>query len=459
MAPRVLVIGGVASGVGKTSITLGLLEALRRRGVVVQAFKVGPDFIDPGFHALVTGRPSANLDGWMCGRERVLETVARYAWGADLLVVEGAMGCFDGLDGTSEDGSTAQIAKWLGAPLVLVADVSAQSRTIAAVVLGIERFDPALRVSAVIANRVGGDVHARWVADAIRGCCEAEPLGAIRWTDDLRLPERHLGLVTAAEGPLTFERLRRLGDAVAEGVDLDRLLDLAAPLSVTIAPPKPRPEPIAVIGVARDAAFQFYYDENLARLEDAGARLVFWSPLADRDVPDADAFYFGGGYPELHARELSENQPVHHSIRAAVDAGLPIYAECGGLMYLAESLEDPDGARHRMVGILPGAVRMTPPRMTLAYAEIALTADAPLGGAGTTARGHSFHVSTLDPVPETVRRAYRVRSGDSVTHEGYLVGSALMSYVHVHFASNPDLAGAFVRAAAGARRSRHGDCV
>lgn len=453
MTARALVIAGVASGVGKTSITLGLLEALRRRGLAVQAFKVGPDFIDPGFHQIVTGRASANLDGWMCGRDRVLGTVARYASGADIAIVEGAMGCFDGCDGVSDDGSTAQIAKWLGSPVVLVVDGSAQSRSVAAVVLGFERFDPNLRIAGVVVNRVGGDTHAQWVGDAIAGSCQAALLGTIRWDEELRLPERHLGLVTAIEGTLTSERLRRLGDVVEAGVDIDRLLDIATLLPDGHAQERPRRRDADVtIGVARDAAFQFYYDENLRLLADAGARLVFWSPLAERDVPAVDGLYFGGGYPELHARQLAENHSLHNAVRQFVEAGRPVYAECGGLMFLAESLEDPDGAAHPMIGVLPSSVRMRPRRMTLGYTDVELSRDTLLGPAGARARGHEFHFSTLDPVPERVRRVYRVRVGDNVKVEGYVVGSALMSYVHLHFASNPDVATAFVDACRKAKR-------
>lgn len=450
-SPRVVVVAGVASGVGKTTVTLGLLEAFRRRGLIVQAFKVGPDFIDPGFHELITGRPSYNLDGWMCGRDHVLSTVAREAADADLVVIEGVMGCFDGVDGTSEEGSTAQVAKWLGAPVVLVIDARSQSRSAAAVVLGFERLDPDLRIGAVIANRVGGEVHARWVHDAIASCCHAVPVGAIKRDQALTLPERHLGLVTAAEGALTRELRQRLAETVERSVDLDRVFALAAPVSDTArASVATRPaQPRVRIGVARDTAFQFYYAENLYLLRAAGAELVFWSPQADAALPDVDGLYFGGGYPELHARALSANVAVHEVVRTFAEAGKPIYAECGGLMYLAEALEDLDGVTHPMVGLLPTTVRMRPRRLTLGYSEVVCTADVPIGGAGTAARGHEFHYSSLDPVPDSVSRVYRVsrrRGGERA--EGYLIGRTLMSYVHLHFASNPDIARWFVRSCA-----------
>ncbi|MBI4635171.1 MAG: cobyrinate a,c-diamide synthase [Candidatus Rokubacteria bacterium] len=449
---RVIVIAGVASGVGKTTMTLGLLEAYRRRGLAVQGFKVGPDFIDSGFHELVTGHPSYNLDGWMCGRERVLETVSTRSATADLVIVEGAMGCFDGVDGTSEDGSTAQIAKWLGAPVVLVVDASAQSRSVGAVVLGFERFDPALGIAGVILNRVGGDVHARWALEAVAGVCRAAPLGALASDPSLTLPERHLGLVTAVEGTLAPERRERLAAMVERSIDLDRLLALAAPLAAPAAR-RPRsdasPRPVR-IGVARDAAFQFYYAENLELLRAEGAELVFWSPLSARSLPDVDGLYLGGGYPEVHARRLAANAAIREAVGRFAEGGRPVYAECGGLMYLAEALEDLDGVPHPMVGLLPTTVGMVPRGLTLGYAEVVLTRDTPLGSAGTRARGHEFHYSTLGPVPASIPRAYRVQvRGGGERVEGYLIGRALMSYVHLHFASCPDLARGFVEACAG----------
>jgi cobyrinic acid a,c-diamide synthase len=482
MSARALVIAGVASGVGKTSITLGLLAALRRRGLVVQSFKIGPDFIDPGLHAVVTGRHSYNLDGWMCGRARVLATVARAAADADVAVIEGVMGCFDGVDGVTDEGSTAQIAKWLGAPVVLVVDAVAIARSAAALVLGFERFDPDLRIAGIIANRVGSPAHARWIADALRQHCHAESLGAIPYDPTLTLPERHLGLHTAAEGSLTADLTRRLADAIEAGADLDRLLALATPIAGTTgtvgvgglaearAPerpwprgaegtvPRPAPLPPATagrrtrIGVARDAAFQFYYAENLELLREAGAELVEWSPLADADVPDVDGLYLGGGYPEVHAAALADNASVRKAVRRFADAGRPIYAECGGLMFLAESLESVDGRVHPMVGLLPAAVRMRAHGLTLGYAEVELTAPCPLGAAGSVVRGQEFHASTLGPVPSHVRRVYRVRApGGGERAEGYLVGRVLLSYVHLHFASNPKLAAAFVDACAEGR--------
>jgi cobyrinic acid a,c-diamide synthase len=453
MNARAIVVAGAASGVGKTSITLGLLEAWRRRGLRVQAFKVGPDFIDPGLHAAVTGRPSFNLDGWMCGRDRVLACVSRAAADADVVVVEGVMGCFDGVDGTRDDGSTAQVAKWLQAPVLLVVDAAAASRSVAAVALGFERFDPELRVAAVVANRVAGATHARWVTEAIAASCRAVPLGAVAHDAGVVRAERHLGLVTAVEAPLGAEYRRRLADLVERSIDLDRLLALAEPVALPAPPPAETATARATIGVARDAAFQFYYAENLALLREAGARLVFWSPLADPAPPDADGLYFGGGYPELHAQSLADNGSMLKAVLAFAESGRPIYAECGGLMLLAESLEDMHGVPHAMVGLLPARVRMARDRLTLGYRQVELAMDGPLGAAGLVARGQEFHCSTLGAVPDRVRRIYRVTSPTGTTDaEGYMVGRAVMSYIHLHFASNPALPRAFVDACLEARR-------
>ncbi len=305
----VLVIAGVSSGVGKTTVTLGLLEALHRRGLTVQAFKVGPDFIDPAFHALATGRPSYNLDGWMCGRDQVMATVGERAAQADLALVEGVMGCFDGTDGLTEDGSTAQIAKWLGAPVVLV-----------------------LVLAGVIFNRVGGKVHRQWLAQAVTSACTARPLGALTSDPGVALPERHLGLVTAVEGGYSPEVRQRLAGLIEAHVDVDTLVGLARSGVRRRAPSARSASVSATIAVARDRAFQFYYPDNLQALERAGARLVFWSPMADQALPAADGLYIGGGYPELYGRELAANAPMLAAVRTFARSGRPVYAECGGLM-------------------------------------------------------------------------------------------------------------------------------
>ena len=443
-----LVIAGVSSGVGKTTVTLGLLEALHRRGLAVQAFKVGPDFIDPAFHALATGRPSYNLDGWMCGRDQVMATVGERAAQADLALVEGVMGCFDGTDGLTEDGSTAQIAKWLGAPVVLVLDAGALARSAAAVVLGFERFDPALALAGVIFNRVGGKVHRQWLTQAVTSACKARPLGALPSDAGVSLPERHLGLVTAVEGGYSPEVRQRLAALIETHVDVDTLVGLARSGVRRRAPNARAATVSATIAVARDRAFQFYYPDNLQALEHAGARLVFWSPMADQVLPAADGLYIGGGYPELYGRELAANAPMLAAVRTFARSGRPVYAECGGLMYLAESLTDLDGHVWPMAGVLPVPVVMERSRLVIGYREVTLTSAGPLGSAGTRARGHEFHCSRLGDIPAAVKRLYAVTDGGggSPRAEGFVIDGAVLSYVHLHFGSNPALAANFVEA-------------
>ena len=315
-----LVVAGVASGVGKTTLTLGLIEALRRRGLTVQPFKVGPDFIDPGFHALVSGRSSHNLDGWMCSEAHVRATVARRAADADLALIEGVMGCFDGRDATSDAGSTAEVAKWLGAPVVLVVDAGAMAKSAGAIVLGFEEFDPDLDLAGVVFNRVAGETHWKWLREAVSARCRAVPLGYLPRRDRLTLPERHLGPGDGGgAGVSPRSLLDELAGAIEATVDVDRLLSLArsrvapaaddfegAPVGRRrIEARRDRPR----IGVARDLAFQFYYPANLDLLREAGAEVVFWSPLEDAELPDVDALYMGGGYPEVHAARLGANSP------------------------------------------------------------------------------------------------------------------------------------------------------
>jgi cobyrinic acid a,c-diamide synthase len=449
----ILVIAGVSSGVGKTTVTLGLLEALRRRGLTAQGFKVGPDFIDPSFHAVATGRPAYNLDGWMCGHDHVVSAVARRAADADLAVVEGVMGCFDGLEGASETGSTAEVAKWLGAPVVLVLDASAIARSAAAVLLGFERFDPDVDLAGVIFNRVGGPDHRRWLLDAVARSCKTRVMGAIPFEPALVFPERHLGLVTAAEGGYSEEVRGRLRDLIEQHLDVDALVG-AARSRVERLPAgdtgRGRQRPATTIAVARDEAFQFYYPDNLEILEEAGARIICWSPLHDAALPEADGLYLGGGYPELYAQALSANDIVRRQVRAFAESERPVYAECGGLMYLAESLTDGDGGVWPMVGLLPAAVRMERGRLAIGYREVSIVAPSPLGPSGTRARGHEFHRSALSAVPDVVARVYAIsdgRGGDARL-EGFAIGRTLMSYVHLHFGSNPALARNFVSACA-----------
>jgi cobyrinic acid a,c-diamide synthase len=446
-----LVIAAPMSGSGKTTLSLGLMAALVRRGLAVQPFKVGPDFIDPGHHRRAAGRRSANLDGWMLARESNLALFRRQAAGADVVLVEGVMGLFDGCDGRSEAGSSAQMAKWLGLPVLLVVGAGGMARSAAALARGFAAFDPALRLIGVVFNFLGSRRHLDLLREALADAGAPPCLGGLTRDGALRIPERHLGLVTGEEHPLNAAALAALARAVERGLDLDRLLDLLPEV-----PQGPEPAPVTAapgahgvrIGIARDAAFCFYYDENLRLLEAAGAELVAFSPLVDRQLPpDLDGLIFGGGYPELFAAALAGNTGLQRQVAARCREGMPIYAECGGFMYLCRELTDAAGARFPMVGIFPLATRMLPRLKALGYRQVTLARDTPLGPAGMDLRGHEFHYSELLP-GGTPPCAYHLsaRQGCDPRLEGYLEGRCLGSYVHLHFGSACAAAANFVDA-------------
>lgn len=439
-----IVVAGTHSGVGKTSLTLGLIGTLRRRGLTVQPFKVGPDFIDPLHHARASGRSPRNLDGWMLGPEENRRRFARATSDADAAVIEGVMGLFDGSEGKSDRGSTAEMAKLLGLPVVLVVDASAMARSAAALIHGFASFDPELSVAGVILNNVGGEAHAQMIRDAVEGAVPI--IGAVPRSGDLVMPERHLGLHLPHEA--REEYVDRWAALVEEHVDVDALLargTIERELPDEGGAPEIRTR--VRIGVARDQAFCFYYVDNLELLARAGAELVEFSPIADQLPEDLDGLYFGGGYPELHATALAENVAMLEAIREFAARGRPIYAECGGLMYLGERLELVDGA-HPLCGVLPLSTKM-PSRLTLAYVEVKTTGG--LFGPGLVARGHAFHHSALSDGVEPAC-CYEVRtSRGEVLEEGYHSGNVLGSYAHLHFASEPRLAEAFVERCAEAR--------
>ncbi len=448
---RGLVIAGAASGAGKTTLSLALMAAFKARGLVVQGFKVGPDFIDPGHHALVTGRPSHNLDGWMLTRRENLELFRRRAAGADLALVEGVMGLYDGFHPQEETGSTAEMAKWLGLPVLLCVGARSLARSLAALARGYAGFDPGLKWAGLVANQVGGPRHVQILAQAMELVPEMPFLGGLVRRPDIAMPERHLGLVTAQDAGLGAGQVARLVEWVEQGLDLEALWRGLPELELEPPPPAPAPRGEAVrLAVARDRAFCFYYEENLHRLQQAGAELVFFSPLADSALPPGSrGLYLGGGYPELWARELAENSHLLRQIKEVAERGMPIYAECGGMMYLGRHLQDQQGRRWPLVGWLPLEFGMLPRLCSLGYREVVFTRDTPLGPAGTRARGHEFHYSEIQGQDErgACHSAYRVRGSRGPVEQthGFVRANTLASYVHLHFASNPDLAPALVQ--------------
>jgi cobyrinic acid a,c-diamide synthase len=457
--PRV-VIAATGSGVGKTTATVAILAALRARGLRVAAFKCGPDYLDPSYHARVLGAPSQNLDGWMMGREAVLATVARAAAGADIAVIEGMMGLFDGVAPDRDEGSSAEIAKWLDAPVVLVLDASGIARTVSAVAAGFTRFDPALRLAGLLCNRVGGRGH----LDLLRAARPEAPIvGGLPDSKGLAFPERHLGLVSADRANVpdaVFEGWARLA---ADWIDLDAIVSLAlsAPALAVEADSRAATRPVqrrARIGIAYDEAFHFYYEDNLRRLEQAGAELVRFSPVHDAALPDIDGLYIGGGYPEAHADALSGNSAMLSALRSFAAAGAPIYAECGGLMYLCEGIRTPDGRVWPMAGLVPAVAVISERLQALGYVEVETRGATIIGSAGLKFRGHQFRYSTIEPAAKSgnVARMYTVtpRWGGGAFEEGYAAANLLASYVHAHWASNPAAASGFVESCVRARQTR-----
>jgi cobyrinic acid a,c-diamide synthase len=446
--PRI-VIGGTHSGVGKTSIAIGIMGALARKGRRVQGFKIGPDFLDTSFHTAVTGRPSRNLDSWMIPGARIPSLFASGCEGADIAVIEGVMGVFDGIDGKSEMASTSEVAKMLKAPVLLVIDAYGLAGSAAALVLGYKNLDPRLNLSGVILNRVAGDTHAKMCIDAIARHSKVPVLGAIPVSQDVKLPERHLGLVPATEMK-DARVLETIIDQVEAHVDLDRVEELAQsvsqiPASGRTAQHKTQRDK-TTIAIAKDQAFNFYYQENLDQLSESGARIQFFSPLNDDIVPEsASGLYIGGGYPEVYAKSLSENSPMLESISKLAMDGMPVYGECGGLMYLTRSIQDLKGVEHKTVGLLEAKTSMVR-RLTLSYTLAKSTRPNILTPAGSVVRGHEFHFSTLQDVPRDAEFAYKLKRGIGIGdgRDGWTCYSTLASYMHTNFASDGHMAERFV---------------
>ncbi len=445
MEVRGLVIAGTHSGVGKTSLATGLMGALARRGHAVAPFKVGPDYIDPTYHSAVAGRPSRNLDTWLMPEaeavgvfrraiERLTAPAGAKPVGAEtegggrvpMAVVEGVMGLFDGLAGGGGRCSTAEMAKLLGLPVVLVVDSSHMAGSVGALVHGFAGYDPDLTVAGLILNKVAGSAHAAMLQEALSG--SPPVVGVVPREASVQLESRHLGLIPTVEDETINETLARLVDHVEAHVDLDALCAVARPAE-GMAEPLPgmaagrRPR----VAVARDAAFSFYYQDNLDVLEEEGAQVVPFSPLAGEGLPECDALYLGGGYPEVYAAELGANFALRDDLRRAAAAGLPIYAECGGYLYLGREIEY-GSARHPMAGLLPTRATMAQKRLRMGYIEAEAIGVHPLAGAAF--RGHLFHYSTTSGSESP---AYLVRRKGERLNDGWAGPAVVASYVHLHF--------------------------
>ncbi len=453
MPTPTLLIAGTHSGVGKTTLTMGLIAALKRRGLNVQPFKAGPDYIDPTYHTLAAGQKCRNIDTWMVPPSRALAMFQHAARHADIAVIEGVMGIFDGFSYTEESGSSAEIAKLVGAPTLIVLDVRAMARSAGALAQGFSNFDPQLNVVGFIANRCGSESHYRGVKTAIENASNLPVLGWLPTNIDLHIPERHLGLIPTDERGELSAFIARAADLVEKHFDIPEILKLAAtakqtPVGTNWQFPKITARP--VVAVAKDAAFSFYYEDNLDLLRAAGAEIAFFSPLADDKLPpDTAGIYLGGGFPELFAAQLSKNIALKNALKNAHAKALPIYAECGGFMFLTEHLVDLAGQSHPMMGLVPGVTKMQNRLVSMGYRMVESAHGNFLIPAKTPLRGHEFHWSTWETDADTPA-AWQVKSrraGDTPKPNGYATDNLVASYIHLHFAHHPAMAENFVRAA------------
>jgi cobyrinic acid a,c-diamide synthase len=444
--PPAVIIAGTHSGCGKTTITLALMAAFCKRGVNVQPFKCGPDFIDPTLHRLVTGKVSRNLDVRMCGTGYVEQLFVDQAPSDGLSIIEGVMGLFDG-----GNGSAARLASLLGIPVILVVDVRSAAESVAAVVKGFETLDPEVKVAGVILNRVGSERHLSMIAEAIKKYCQAEIIGAIPRDTTISLPSRHLGLHMGAEVHLNRQRLVEL---VEKNLNLDNLLGKVKNYNPESAPRNSEPKtqnsqwgtqnPPVRLGVAWDEAFCFYYQDNLDMLKAAGAEIVIFSPLHDEVLPEnLDGIYLGGGYPELHAGALSANSAMRTAIREFSRAGKAVYGECGGFMYLCEAIIDTENTYFPMAGVYPVVASMAKRLQRLGYRQVTMATKTILGRTGCHCYGHEFHYSEIAEMPEQIERGYHLDDGRA---EGYLINNTLAGYVHLHWGRSPETATQFVQA-------------
>lgn len=437
------ILAGTGSGCGKTTVTLGLLSLLKRRGMRVQPCKVGPDYLDTGWHTAVCGSASRNLDSFMLPEPVLNALFCEHMQQADVAVIEGVMGLYDGYGTDPNYCSTAAMAKQLGCPVILLVDGKAVSTSIAATVMGFQHFDPDLNIAGVIVNRVNSETHYQLLKTAIERYCSLPVLGYVPGVEGVALPERHLGLITARESVVNQQQWQDFADTLERTLDIDALLSLsqltALPAGEWPALPDPQAGKGLTVAIADDEAFNFYYPDNIKLLERTGVTMTRFSPLHDSTLPECQMIWLGGGYPELHAAALAANTPMLAQMRAAHQRGVAIYAECGGLMYLGSTLEDASGEIHRMVDVIPGHSKMGKRLTRFGYCEAQAREQTLLAAAGEVLRGHEFHYSDFLPENPAVMACRKVRDGKTLQEwsGGWQVGNTFASYLHVHFAQRP----------------------
>ncbi|HET9805386.1 MAG TPA: cobyrinate a,c-diamide synthase [Nitrososphaeraceae archaeon] len=457
--PRII-IAGTSSGVGKTSVTLGILHKFKELGFKIQSFKVGPDFIDPAYHTFVTNNPCYNLDSWLMGEKGVINTFEKYTRGKDIAVVEGVMGLFDGAEGKNNFASTAQIAKILDSPIILVIDASKAARSIAAIAYGFMNFDKGLKIKGIILNKIASNKHFQLIKDAFDNNIKIPIVGVIYKNQEFTFSERHLGLIPTAE--LDNKRKKKILDSVrtiSDCLDPDKLISLIMPLKnkktlkkkdKTI---KQQPKNLK-IAVALDNSFNFYYQENLDILQKKGAELIFFSPLNDNYLPEEiNGILLGGGFPEILSKDLTKNQSMMNSIKKIAETEIPLYAECGGLMYLTKSIkegihrykknneiiefEENSQKTYKMIGLIDAVTKMTN-QLTLNYTQGKILNESFLFGKVKNIRGHEFHYSKIENIHHDIRYSYYLEKGIGISEkkDGIIVYNTIASYTHLHFSNS-----------------------
>lgn len=448
--PRVI-IAGTHSGVGKTTLTLGIISALRKKGLSVQPFKTGPDYIDPTYHTSAAGKICVNLDTWLLSKNVVLELFKRRAGKADISIIEGVMGLYDGLR-DSEQGSTSHLAKILNCPVILILNVHSLSRSAGAMVLGYKEFDREIDIAGIILNNIASRNHYRYIKAAIEKKTKIPVLGYFPRDSNLKLSERHLGLIPREEKRLHLGFHQRLSKLVENNINLSRIIKIGR--RVKLLPynkeeifKKEHPKDYVTIAIAKDEAFNFYYQDNLDILRHLGAKIVTFSPLRDKELPEGiDGLYIGGGFPELFASGLSKNKRLKRLIYQKAEDGLPIYAECGGLMYLVEALIDFKKRKFPMVGVFKCAVSMGNRLHRMGYVSLRVIKDNILGRRGDRNRAHLFHWSRLVGRTKHLSFAYEViKDKDKIIYDGLVKKNVLAGYTHLHFASNVQFAKSFIK--------------
>lgn len=444
---RVL-LAGTSSDVGKTTVVLGIMRALKNRNLKVQGYKAGPDYIDTAFHTFATGVSSRNLDTWMLEESVITSLISKHSASADIAIMEGVMGMYDGADVKTMIGSSAHLAKMTKTPVILVINGSGVAASAAAMVLGFKMFDQDVDVKGVIVNKVSGEAHYQLIKEAIEYHVDIPCLGYLTKNENISLKSRHLGLIPSVEVDALDDKINEVASMIEETVDLDVLLSIAKTAYIHDSIIENNSEYNLRIGVPYDSAFNFYYQDNLDLLEDMGCTLVRFSPMKDEALPEGlDGLYIGGGFPEVFAKELSENLTMKKSMKTVIEAGLPTYAECGGLMYLTSSIKTLEGKSYEMLGIFDNTSEMTKRLQRFGYVNVSLNGDTVIGDKGLSFKAHEFHRSVVvDRISDA--KMYDIKKERKLEQKtwqcGYMKYNCLGGYPHIHFYSNLEVAKGFL---------------